>query len=52
MAVCKVVLLIELAALLGGGALGLTLWIQAVIGSCLTFLFLEGSSGLSLLLMI
>ena len=52
MAVHKVVLLVELAALLGGGAMGLTLLIQAAIGSCSAFLFLEGGPGLLLLLTI
>ena len=52
MAVCEVFLLLELAALLGGGTLGLTLSIQAAIGSCLAFLFLDGGPDLSLLLMI
>ena len=50
-ALCKVDLLVELA-LLVGGAWGLTLSIQVEIGSCLAFLFLEGGTGLSLLLMI
>ena len=47
----KVDLLVELA-LLGSGAWGLMLSIQVEIGSCSAFLFLEGGTGLSLLLMI
>ena len=52
MAVREVFLLLELAALLGGGALGLTLSIQAAIGSRSAFLFLDGGPDLSLLLTI
>lgn len=50
MAVREVFLLLELAALLGGGALGLTVSIQSAIGSA--FLFLDGGPDLSLLLTI
>ena len=43
---------LELTALLGGGALGLMLLIQAAIGSRSAFLFLDGGLDLSLLLTI
>ena len=52
MAVHEVFLLLELATLLGGSALGLMLSIQAAIGSRSAFLFLDGGLDLSLLLMI
>ena len=52
MVVCKVFLLLELAALLGGGTLDLTLLIQVAIGSHSACLFLDGGPDLLLLLMI
>ena len=52
MVVHEVFLLLELAALPGGGMLGLMLSIQAAIGLHSAFFFLDGGSDLSLLLMI